>query len=351
MSASASRTRSYTWNGVTGSGSTETGNGSPTLSKVSGVGNWTSPKVTYGNNTSTSSKSTVIRATIDSTTKDITISQSAGAKVYENVIYHTTYYGTGQDTGIDSTTYPNVCEIDKDISSKGELIYVYYKIYTTQKYTWNGVEESGGTTYKYYTASDIVAISKVNCDVLVGNDSTVGNNMIVFEIQVLSNSSTSSRTWYVKWRWLGSQNNTTRGTQQGSPVVGRFCIQNNKFTTTNVALPVYINNMNVDIIYDGETTYNNIISSPVSVYVYIPTNVSTFYSGKLQFWFEHEDGSGDKYNCSLSNYSTVRGISISNNGTSISVNSNTTVSGFIILCQFTMTSNNIVFNIRVLVEV
>ena len=346
---SATRSRTWQWNG-TGTTYTEQGSGTPTLSKVSGAATLNSKTVNYGNNTSTNSRSSVFRATIDSATKDITITQSAGSLVYQNVIYHTTYYGTGPGTGIDSTTYPNVCEVDKDISSDGELIYVYYKIYTTQKYTWNGVEGSGGTTYKYYTASDIVTISKVNCDVLVGNDSTVGDNMIAFGIQVLSNSSTSSRTWYVEWRWLGSQNNTTRGTQQGSPVVGRFCIQNNKFTTTNVALPVYINSMNVDIIYDGETTYNNIISSPVSVYVYIPTNVSTFYSGKLQFWFEHEDGSGDKYNCSLSNYSTVSGISISNNGTTIGVNSNTTVSGFTILCQFTMTSNNIVFNIRVLVE-
>lgn len=349
LSTSATRSRTWQWNG-TGTTYTEQDSGTPTLSKVSGAATLNSKTVNYGNNTSTNSRSSVFRATIDSATKDITITQSAGSLVYQNVIYHTTYYGTGPDTGIDSTTYPNVCEIDKDISSKGELIYVYYKIYTTQKYTWNGVEGSGGTTYKYYTASDIVAISKVNCDVLVGNDSTVGDNMIAFGIQVLSNSSTSSRTWYVEWRWLGSQNNTTRGTQQGSPVVGRFCIQNNKFTTTNVALPIYINSMNVDTIYDGETTYNNIISSPVSVYVYIPTNVSTFYSGKLQFWFEHEDGSGDKYNCGLSNYSTVSGISISNNGTIIGVNSNTTVSGFTILCQFTMTSNNIVFNIRVLVE-
>ncbi|UWH95862.1 MAG: hypothetical protein [Bacteriophage sp.] len=349
LSTSATRSRTWQWNG-TGTTYTEQDSGTPTLSKVSGAATLNSKTVNYGNNTSTNSRSSVFRATIDSATKDITITQSAGSLVYQNVIYHTTYYGTGPDTGIDSTTYPNVCEVDKDISSKGELIYVYYKIYTTQKYTWNGVEESGGTTYKYYTASDIVTISKVNCDVLVGNDSTVGDNMIAFGIQVLSNSSTSSRTWYVEWRWLGSQNNTTRGTQQGSPVVGRFCIQNNKFTTTNVALPVYINSMNVDTIYDGETVYNDIISSPVSVYVYIPTNVSTFYSGKLQFWFEHEDGSSDKYNCSLSNYSTVSGISISNNGTIISVNSNTTVSGFTILCQFTMTSNNIVFNIRVLVE-
>lgn len=349
LSTSATRSRTWQWNG-TGTTYTEQDSGTPTLSKVSGAATLNSKTVNYGNNTSTNSRSSVFRATIDSATKDITITQSAGSLVYQNVIYHTTYYGTGPDTGIDSTTYPNVCEIDKDISSKGELIYVYYKIYTTQKYTWNGVEGSGGTTYKYYTASDIVTISKVNCDVLVGNDSTIGDNMIAFGIQVLSNSSTSSRTWYVEWRWLGSQNNTTRGTQQGNPVVGRFCIQNNKFTTTNVALPVYINSMNVDTIYDGETTYNNIISSPVSVYVYIPTNVSTFYSGKLQFWFEHEDGSGDKYNCSLSNYSTVSGINISNNGTIIGVNSNTTVSGFTILCQFTMTSNNIVFNIRVLIE-
>lgn len=349
LSTSATRSRTWQWNG-TGTTYTEQDSGTPTLSKVSGAATLNSKTVSYGNNTSTSSRSSVFRATIDSATKDITITQSAGSLVYQNVIYHTTYYGTGPDTGIDSTTYPNICEVDKDISSDGELIYVYYKIYTTQKYTWNGVEGSGGTTYKYYTASDIVTISKVNCDVLVGNDSTVGDNMIAFGIQVLSNSSTSSRTWYVEWRWLGSQNNTTRGTQQGSPVVGRFCIQNNKFTTTNVALPIYINSMNVDTIYNGETTYNNIISSPVSVYVYIPTNVSTFYSGELYFWFENEDGSGDKYNCSLINSTNVNGITINTNGTIISVNSYITISDFTILCQFTMTSNNIVFNVRVLVE-
>lgn len=349
LSTSATRSRTWQWNG-TGTTYTEQDSGTPTLSKVSGAATLNSKTVNYGNNTSTNSRSSVFRATIDSATKDITITQSAGSLVYQNVIYHTTYYGTGPDTGIDSTTYPNVCEIDKDISSKGELIYVYYKIYTTQKYTWNGVEGSGGTTYKYYTASDIVTISKVNCNVLVGNDSTVGDNMIAFGIQVLSNSSTSSRTWYIEWGWLGSQNNTTRGTQQGTPVVGRFCIQNNKFTTTNIALPVYINGMNVDTIYDGETTYNNIISSPVNVYVYIPTNVSTFYSGELYFWFENEDGSGDKYDCSLINSTNVNGIVINNNGTIISVNSYITISDFTILCQFTMTSNNIVFNVRVLAE-
>lgn len=108
--------------------------------------------------------------------------------------------------------------------------------------------------------------------------------------------------------------------------------------------------MNVDTIYDGETAYNNIISSPVSVFVYIPTNVSTFYSGELYFWFEHENGGSDKYNCSLINFTNVNGITINTNGTVISVNSYITISDFTILCQFTMISNNIVFNVRVLVE-
>lgn len=350
LSTSATRSRTWQWNG-TGTTYTENASGSPTLSKVNGAASLSGSTVNYSNNTSTSSRSSVFRATIDSITKDITINQSAGSLVYQNVIYHTTYYGTGPGTGIDSTTYPNICEVDKDISSDGELIYVYYKIYTTQKYTWNGVEGSGGTTYRYYTASDIVTVSKVNCNVLVDNDSTVGDNMIAFGIQVLSNSSTSSRTWYVEWRWLGSQNNTTRGTQQGNPVVGRFCIQNNKFTTTNVALPVYINSMNVDTIYNGETTYNNIISSPVSVYVYIPTNISIMNAGKLQFWFENKDDGGSKYTCTLSSVSTPsNNVSVSNSNNIISVTANTTTSSFTILCQFTMTSNSTVFNVRVLIE-
>lgn len=352
LSTSATRSRTWQWNG-TGTTYTENASGAFTLSKVNGAASLSGSTVSYGNNTSTSSRSSVFRATIDSVTKDITITQSAGSLVYQNVIYHTTYYGTGPNICIDSTTYPNICEVDKDISSDGELIYVYYKIYTTQKYTWNGVEGSGGTTYKYYTASDIVTISKVNCDVLVDNDSTVGDNMIAFGIQVLCNSSTSSRTWYVEWRWLGSQNNTTRGTQQGGHVVGRLCIRNNKFTTINVPLSVYINGTNACTIYDGDTIHSDIFNGPVSVYVYIPTNVSTFYSGKLEFWFEYGDGSGNIYSCKLSNYSAVEGISISNSGIIISVNSNANIpSSVTILCQFTMTTtiNNIVLNIRVLYE-
>lgn len=141
ISTSASRTRSYTWNGVAGSGGTETGNGSPTLSKVSGTGNWTSPKVTYGNNTSTSGKSTVIRATIDSTTKDITISQSAGAKQYSAW----------------SAWTVNISN-SGNVAPSGGSSNITTSASRTRTWTWNGVNGSGGTE----TGTGTPTLSKIS---------------------------------------------------------------------------------------------------------------------------------------------------------------------------------------------
>jgi hypothetical protein len=157
ISTSASRTRSYTWNDVAGSGGTETGNGSPTLSKVSGSGNWTSPKVTYGNNTSTSGKSTVIRATIDSTTKDITISQSAGAKVYGN--------WSGWTVTCSASSYK--------VWAGGDSVTIYSNASRNRTWTWNGVAGSGGTE----SDSDTPNISVTSgVGVLSGNTLTFSNN-------------------------------------------------------------------------------------------------------------------------------------------------------------------------------
>lgn len=137
ISTSASRTRSYTWNGVAGSGGTETGNGSPALSKVSGTGNWASPKVTYENNTSTSGKSTVIRATIDSTTKDITINQSAGSKSYGSWSSWSVYCNASSYT----------------VAASGGSVTIYYGASRSRTWTWNGVAGSGGTETENATPS------------------------------------------------------------------------------------------------------------------------------------------------------------------------------------------------------
>ena len=128
--------------------------------------------------------------------------------------------------------------------------------------------------------------------------------------------------------------------------------KNDYFTSQNVALPIYLDSQNVDSIYRGEASYNNIKKTPISVYVYIPTNISIMNAGKLQFWFENKDGGGgSKYTCTLSSVSTpMNNVSVSNNNNIISVTANTTTSSFTILCQFSMTFNSTLFNVRVLIE-
>lgn len=167
ISTSASRTRSYTWNGVAGSGGTETGNGSPTLSKVSGTGNWTSPKVTYGNNTSTSGKSTVIRTTIDSTTKDITISQSAGAKQYSAW----------------SAWTVNISN-SGNVAASGGSSNITTSASRTRTWTWNGVNGSGGTE----TGTGTPTLSKVS------GAGSFASNKVTYD----NNTSTSARNTVIR---------------------------------------------------------------------------------------------------------------------------------------------------------
>lgn len=167
ISTSASRTRSYTWNGVAGSGGTETGNESPTLSKVSGTGDWTSPKVTYGNNTSTSGKSTVIRATIDSTTKDITISQSAGAKQYSAW----------------SAWTVNISN-SGNVAASGGSSNITTSASRTRTWTWNGVSGSGETE----TGTGTPTLSKIS------GAGSFASNKVSYD----NNTSTSARSTVIR---------------------------------------------------------------------------------------------------------------------------------------------------------
>lgn len=82
ITCSAVRTRNYTWNGV-GTTYTETENGSPTLSKSGDgtlSGTTSGSKLTYGNRTATTSRSTTVTATYSGVSKSINITQSAGVK-------------------------------------------------------------------------------------------------------------------------------------------------------------------------------------------------------------------------------------------------------------------------------
>lgn len=174
--------------------------------------------------------------------------------------------------------------------------------------------------------------------------------MIIITFKLSVNNSDTAREYKIEWNWL-NHNVITKGTQRANPMRGRLVIKNDYFTSQNIALPIYLDSENVDSIYKGEASYNDIKKTPISVYVYIPTNISIMNAGKLQFWFENKDDSGSKYTCTLSSVSIPsNNVSVSNNNNIINVTANTTTSSFTILCQFTMTSNSTVFNVRVLIE-
>ena len=348
----ASRTRNYTWNGI-GTTYTETENGSPTLSKSGdGTLNGTTSgsKLTYGNRTATTSRSTTVTATYSGVSKSINVTQSAGSKSYGAKVYHTKYYGTNPDgSGLDFTGYPYTNEIDTVADANTISISVYYRLYTTQPWTWNGVAGSGGTEIVYYNPDDVNVTNKVNCDVSVANAFNYVS-MIIITFKLSANNSDTAREYKIEWNWL-NHNVITKGTQRANPMRGRLVIKNDYFTSQNIALPIYLDSENVDSIYKGEASYNDIKKTPIGVYVYIPTNIAIMNAGKLQFWFENKDGGGSKYTCTLSSVSTPsNNVSVSNNNNIISVTANTTTSSFTILCQFTMTSNSTVFNVRVLIE-
>lgn len=348
----ASRTRNYTWNGV-GTTYTETENGSPTLSKSGDgtlSGTTSGSKLTYGNRTATTSRSTTVTATYSGVSKSINITQSAGSKVTGKMTYHTDIYDRNSSNYTDYTSYPVTHDIGGEpVISGGDTVITYCRLRKTQPWTWNGVSGSGGTDTTYASAKDVAIVSQSNCTTTVKD--TGSNNIIMFSSVVPANLSSSARTWYFNWRWLGSNNTTIRNTQAANTLRGRLAIKNDYFTSQNVALPIYLDSQNVDSIYKGEASYNDIKKTPIGVYVYIPTNIAIMNNGKLQFWFEDKNGSSNKYTCTLSNISTPsNSVSVSNSNNIISVTANITTSSFTILCQFTMTSNSTVFNVRVLVE-
>ena len=347
----ASRSRNYTWNGV-GQNFPETENGSPTLSKSGDgtlSGTTSGSKLTYGNRTTTTSRSTTVTATYNGVSKSINVTQSAGVKSYGGRVYHTDIYDRDSSNYTDYTGYPLTHDVGgQPIIATGDSVVTYCRLRITQPWTWNGVSGSGGTDTTYMSANDVSITSQSNCTTTVKD---VGNNnLIMFTSVVPANPNDSTRTWSFTWKW-NNWSITIRDTQAANPLRGRLAIKNDYFTSQNVALPIYLDSQNVDSIYKGEASYNDIKKTPIGVYVYIPTNTAIMNSGKLQFWFEDKNGSSNKYTCTLSNVSTPsNSVSVSNSNNIITVTANTTTSSFTILCQFTMTSNSTVFNVRVLIK-
>lgn len=255
----ASRSRNYTWNGV-GITYTETENGSPTLSKSGDgtlSGTTSGSKLTYGNRTATTSRSTTVTATYSGVSKSVNITQSAGSKSYGAKVYHTDIYDRNSSNYTDYTSYPLTHDVEgQPTIAAGDSVITYCRLRITQPWTWNGVSGSGGTDTTYMSAKDVSITSRSNCTTTVKD---IGNNnLIMFTSVVPANPNDSARTWSFTWRWHSDWNITIKDTQAANPVRGRLVIKNDYFNSQNVALPIYLDSQNVDSIYKGEASYNDI---------------------------------------------------------------------------------------------
>lgn len=256
ITTNASRSRTWTWNGV-GTTHTDTETATPTLSGSAGGFTLSGKTVTASNNTTTNSRSITITATYSGASISINITQSAGSKVTERMTYHTDIYDRNLSNYTDYTSYPVTHDIgDGPVISGGDTIITYCRLRKTQPWTWNGVSGSGGTDTTYASAKDVAIVSQSNCTTTVKDIGS--NNIIMFISVVPANLSSSDRIWYFNLRWLGSNNTTIRNTQAANTLRGRLVIKNDYFTSQNVALPIYLDNQNVDSIYKGGVSYNDI---------------------------------------------------------------------------------------------
>lgn len=210
--SSASRNRTWTWNGVAGSGGTESDNATPTISVTSGVGVLSGNTLTFSNNTSPDARTTRVTANYNGVTDYCDVMQYGGNKVTGQMTYHTDIYDRNSSNYTDYTSYPVTHDIGGEpVFSGGDTITTYCRLRKTQPWTWNGVSGSGGTDTTYASAKDVAIISQSNCTTTVKD---IGiNNIIMFNSVVPANLSSSARTWYFNWRWLGSNNTTIKDTQ------------------------------------------------------------------------------------------------------------------------------------------
>lgn len=174
ITTNASRSRTWTWNGV-GTTHTNTETATPTLSGTATGFTLSGTIVTASNNESTNSRSINITATHSGVTKSITISQSAGSKVYGSWSIWSVYCNASSFT----------------VSASGGSVTIYSGASRSRSWTWNGVSGSGGTENESGTPT----LSASGSGSLSGTTLSYGNN-----------TSTSSRTTRVTASYGGSSN-------------------------------------------------------------------------------------------------------------------------------------------------
>ena len=185
LSCKANQTRpKYTkWNGVVTKTDTESQSVAVTAtwSKVSGTGSLSGSTVSFDNNTTTSVRSGVYRASSGGKTADVTVSQSAGSM--------TTDYGNWTTSSFTVSASPNPVA-----ASGGNSALSCKANQTRSKYTkWNGITTN--TTTESQTIAVSASWSKVSgSGSLSGSTVTFGNNTTASALSGVYRASSGGKT-------------------------------------------------------------------------------------------------------------------------------------------------------------
>ena len=185
LSCKANQTRpKYTkWNGVVTKTDTESQSVAVTAtwSKVSGTGSLSGSTVSFDNNTTTSVRSGVYRASSGGKTADVTVSQSAGSM--------TTDYGNWTTSSLTVSASPNPVA-----ASGGNSALSCKANQTRSKYTkWNGITTN--TTTESQTIAVSASWSKVSgSGSLSGSMVTFGNNTTASALSGVYRASSGGKT-------------------------------------------------------------------------------------------------------------------------------------------------------------
>ena len=171
ITADAARTRAWTWNGVGGSGGTETDRATPSLSAAGSGFSLSGTTLTAGNNTTASERSCTVTATSNGRSAACTVRQSAGSQ--------TTEYGNWTTGSLSVSASPS------GIGSSGGTSHLSATASQSRpKYTkWNGITTGTTTEYRSVDVSSSASWS----------GSASGFSRSGTTVTVAANGSTSSR--------------------------------------------------------------------------------------------------------------------------------------------------------------
>ena len=171
ITADAARTRAWTWNGVGGSGGTETDRATPSLSAAGSGFSLSGTTLTAGNNTTASERSCTVTATSNGRSAACTVRQSAGSQ--------TTEYGNWTTDSLSVSASPSGIG-----SSGGTSRLSATASQSRPKYTkWNGITTGTTTEYRSVDVSSSASWS----------GSASGFSRSGTTVTVAANGSTSSR--------------------------------------------------------------------------------------------------------------------------------------------------------------